>query len=937
MTVERWRRVEEVYHSALGHPARDRGKFIAQACDGDEELRKLIEDLVGREDSPGLELPEETVLLSATETGNRFATGSHLGPYEIVEAIGEGGMGRVFRAFDTRLGRSVAIKTTRERFSDRFGREARTIASLNHPNLCTLYDTGPDYLVMELIEGPTLADRIHKGPLSIDEALNIARQIASALDAAHEKGIVHRDLKPANIKIRTDGSVKVLDFGLAKSSSDTQPTAESMAIKDAGMILGTAAYMSPEQALGQEVGKRSDIWAFGVVLYEMLTGVRPFGGATASETLAGIIHKEPDLTKVPLKARRLVGRCLEKDPNKRLRDLGDWEHLLDSEIDPVVPAPRKSSIQKIALGGIAAILIAAAGIWALWFRTTAPARATRFQVSLPENVYFDRFVAVSPDGQNLVFNATGDQSGLWIHNLATLQWRRLPGTENAEAPFWSPDSRFVGFEVHDYRGTQIKKIDISGGTSVSVYTAEDRQLGRGTWNQNGDMLFGAVTVGGAVRKLSAHAGADTPLTSLDRTRGETVHSFPVFLPDGKHFLYFIYGSESVAGVYGGSVDAAPEKQPRERIVAAPVPARYVDGKLLYVRGGALVAQPFDANRLRLTGSPVRLVEHVETILWSAVFSASEGVLAYRPGAATAGYLLTWVDRKGNETGTFGQPNFDAGVRLSPDQTRAAIVGVPEHDTTPSLWMLDFARGMRTRFTFDRPTESPVWSPDGSRILYSSGPKLEAISEKAANGAGPEEELLNEPGKFHYPSSISPDGRFLIYYTMPKPQGPGVPGETWAMPLQTPGPPIHLLGSRFSENRAVISPDGRWIAYRSNESGHFELYVRNIVSTESGKFSLGESKWQASEGAVAPELPVWRHDSRELFYLSDRKVVLSVGVDASAGSLRLNRPVALFTRPCSCAFDVSQDGQRFLVRGMDGADGRSPITVVLNWQADMKSQ
>ncbi len=935
MTVGRWKRVEEVYHSALEYPPEERGPFIAQACGADNDLRNLIEDLVGREEFPGLELPEDTDI--------RFATGSHLGPYEIVEAVGSGGMGVVFRAIDKRLGRSVAIKTSRERFSGRFEREARTIASLNHPNICTLYDTGSDYLVMELIEGPTLADRIRKGPISSDEALNIARQIASALDAAHEKGIVHRDLKPANIKIRPDGSVKVLDFGLAKSTADSQRAEDSLAIQDCGLILGTAAYMSPEQALGQEVGKRSDIWAFGVVLYEMLSGIQPFGGATVPETLAGIIHQDPDLTKVPLKVRRLIGRCLEKDPAKRLRDLGDWEHLLDREADSIAlssQAPRKTWRVKIAIWAIPAAFIAAIGIRALWFRPAPPLRATRFQVSLPESVDFNSILSVSPDGQNLLFNATGDQSGLWIHNLATLQWRRLPGTERAASPFWAPDSRFVTFEIRDWDGTQVRKIDIAGGTPTTVYTMQGQPFGGGTWGSRGDFLIGGVYSGGGVWRVSPQGG-QMPLTSPAADRGERAHTDPVFLPDGKHFLYFMGGPESIEGVYAGSVDAKPETQPRERIVASPVFASYVDGKMLYMRDGALVAQPFDEDKLRLTGSPVRLAEHVETIMSIGVFGASEGVLAYRSGAAAPGYLLTWVDRHGKEIGTFGQPGFDGGARLSPDQTRAAVAGpVSGRDKTNSIWMLDFARGIRTRFSFDGPAASPVWSPDGSQVFYSSGARLETISQKAASGTGEQREILNEPGQYHYPSSISPDGRFLIYYTMPKPQGPGVPGETWALPLKTGaglnGQPIHLLGGHFSENRAVISPDGHWIAYRSNESGQFEVYIRKIVISGAGKLSLGEGKWQASKGPVTPDPPVWRHDSKELFYMSDQAVMFSVGVETGNGAPRLRSPEALFTRPCSCSFDVSGDGQRFLVRGAHGADGKSPITVVLNWQADLKS-
>jgi len=936
VTAERWRQIEEIFNSALECPPEQRGAFLTHACKGDDELRKEIEDLVLREESPGWKLPEHPAWVTPEPPAGPFAPGTRLGPYEIVEAIGAGGMGLVFRAIDTRLGRSVAIKTSREPLSDRFEREARTIASLNHPNICTLYDTGPDYLVMELIEGPTLADRLRKGPLALDEALNIARQIAAALEAAHEKGIVHRDLKPANIKFRPDGSVKVLDFGLAKSGAESEPSADSIGIRLSGLILGTAAYMSPEQALGQDLDKRSDIWAFGVVLYEMLAGCRPFAGATASDCLAAVVQREPDLTEVPFRVRRLVDLCLEKDPRKRLRDLGDWEHLLDPE--PSQPAPPAASPwRKIAWVAIPALLAAAVAVGALSFRPATPARATRFQVSLPENVYFQQFVSVSPDGQNLAFTATGEQGGLWIHNLDTLAWRRLPGTELARTVFWSPDSRFLAFTTRDWNGSEVKKIDTAGGPPVAIYsTSQGRPLYTGAWNRNGDMVFGGFAGFG---KLPAGGGADTPLTSVDRARGEVGHAYPAFLPDGKHFIYLIAGPASVAGMYAGSVDDRPGAQPRQRILAARSAAVYTGGRLLYLRDDTLMAQPFDAGRLSLVGSPVPLAEHVQAIGWASVFSASPAVLAYRSGTASLGRQLTWLDRQGNEIGAVGEPNSDNDIKLSPDQTSAAMVGAAENSTAPDIWLIDFARGTRTRLTFDLNADSPVWSPDGSRIFFSSGPKLETISWKAAGGAGSERELLKEPGRFHYPTSISPDGHFLIYFTMPKRAGPGVPGQVWALPLATHGQPIHLLGSQFSENRAAISPDGRWIAYRSNESGKFEVYVRSVVTSDSGRLSLGEGKWQASRdsGEVPPALPIWSHDSRELFYMSSQEIIFSVPVDGSHASQPLGSPSALFTAPCSCGFDVSADGRRFLVRGEAGAGAKMPITVVLNWQAELKGR
>jgi eukaryotic-like serine/threonine-protein kinase len=935
VTGERWKQIEEIYNSALDCAPERRSTFVAQACKGDDDLRSEIEDLVRREESPGWALPEhpvwaapdEAVIASAADV--RFTPGARLGPYEIVERIGAGGMGFVFRAIDTRLGRSVAIKTSQAAFSDRFGREARTIAALNHPNICTLHDTGPDYLVMELIEGPTLADRIRKGPLALDEALKVARQIAAALEAAHEKGIVHRDLKPANIKIQLDGSVKVLDFGLAKSGTQSEPSGDSMELKRAGLILGTQAYMSPEHALGQEVDKRCDIWAFGVVLYEMLSGVRPFEGATAPDCLAAIAQKEPDLSKVPTKVRRLLSLCLEKDARKRLRDLGDWEHLLDPEEARPNASPLPK-LRKAAWIGIPAVLLAAAGAWSVWLRPASPVRTTRFQINLPENIYFDRYVSVSPDGQKLVFNATGEQDGLWIHNLDTLEWRRLPGTEHAKAPFWSPDSRSVGFVVHGFSGSDVRKIDLSGGSAATVYTSTGHDLGEGAWNQKRDLLIGSPN-GEPLWRISATDSA-AAVTAIDRAHGETSHGRPQFLPDGKHFLYFISGSAEVEGTYSGSLDDVPAAQPRERIVR--VMARYANGKLLFLRGGILMAQTFDADRRQLTGEPAPLAEHVQTVYPIPVFSVSAGVLAYRSGTEAPGTVFTWFDRHGKEIGTVGQPGQDGGPRISPDGQRAAVAnGGP----MPNIWILDFARGLRTRFTFEPPAMSAVWSPEGKRIFYSSGPKLESIFAKDAGGSEPETELLRQPGSYLYPTSVSPDARFLLYYAEAKPKGPGVPGETWMLPLAKGGRPVHLLGGQFSENRANFSPDGRWIAYRSNESGRFEVYIRSVLNSDSGALSLGEGKWQVSRESVSPTIPAWRHDSRELFYITPQDVITAVTVDSSHGTLQLGSPTPLFTAPCSCEFDVSADGQRFLVHGAAGAGSKAPITVVLNWRADMKAR
>jgi eukaryotic-like serine/threonine-protein kinase len=927
MTAERWIRIEELYHGTLECEPPGRAAYLAEACRGDDDLLAEVEDLVRRDESAAANLLERSPVSPRQPPAVPLTPGTRLGPYEIVEPIGAGGMGMVFRAVDTRLGRSVAVKTSQAPLSPRFTREARAIASLNHPNICTLHDVGPDYLVMELIEGPTLEDRIRQGPIALQEALAIARQIAAALDAAHESGIVHRDLKPANVKLRSDGAVKVLDFGLAKSRAETERTPDSVALELSGLVLGTVTYMSPEQALGQPVDKRADIWAFGVVLYEMLTGVRPFEGSTVSDCLAGIVQKEPDLMKAPQPVRRLLDRCLQKDPKKRLRDFGDWEGWLDST-DSQRKSKTRRSMAKFARVGIPVLAVVGLAAWGLSPRLGTPPRATRFQMTLPENVAFDRYVSVSPDGQRLLFNSTGEQSGLWIHELDTLAWRRLPNTDGARSPFWSPDSRYLGFAV----GTELRKIEVSGGPQTSLVDFKTVGMGSGAWSQHGQIVFAGMGVG-PLHSVSADGRADTILTAVDAARGEKAHALPAFLPDGKHFLYFIIGSPEVAGVYAGSVDSPPAAQPRQRILATGAAARYVDGKLLFIREGALLAQPFDAHRLRLVGEPVRVADQVQTILSSPVFSASAGVLAYRSGSAAPGHRLVWFDRQGKEIGALKPSDAGTNPRLSPDHTRVALTD--GEGGLVNIWLIDFGRGVRSRFTFSPPAENPVWSPDSARLFYSSGPKLQSIVEKAANGTGPEIERLTEPGVYHYPTSVSPDGRFLLYFTMPAPAGPGINGQTWALPLESGGRPVHLMGDQFSENRAVFSPDGRWIAYRSNESGRFQVYVRPVVYSGASAISMGEGKWQVSTDAVGPTLPVWRRDGKELYFLSERDIMSAVDIDAGHGSLRIGSPKPLFTNACSCSFDVSADAQRFLVRGTAGAGGATPITVVLNWQADLK--
>ncbi|MBZ5637081.1 MAG: serine/threonine-protein kinase [Acidobacteriia bacterium] len=865
-----------------------------------------------------------------------LSAGDKLGPYEILAPIGAGGMGEVYRAHDPRLRRDVAIKVSAERFSERFEKEARAIASLNHTNVCTLHDVGPNYLVMELVEGHTLAERLKQGALPLDEALAIAKQIADALEAAHEKGITHRDLKPGNIIIKPDGGVKVLDFGLAKmggtptAQSDNSPTL-TVGATQAGVILGTAAYMAPEQARGKEVDRRADIWAFGVVLCEMLTGQKLFKGDDLSETLASVIKEEPKLGRAPAQTQRLLRCCLEKDPTQRLQSIADWRLLLDD-------SPASSSAANQGAGGwiwkaatgVAVLIALGLGGW-MYFKTQPPAQTSRFEVALPQNVSFSQYVSVSPDGRKLAFNSTGEHNGLWIRDLDALQWRQLPGTDGAVSPFWSPDSKYLGFGVQN----QLKKIDVSGGPAQTLCMLPAGAVGSGAWNRDGIIIFGGRG-SGPLWKVSQAGGVATPITSVDASRGEAFHALPTFMPDGKHFIYLRNGSPEVIGMYAGSLDTKPTEQSNSRFLAGQFAASYVNSYLFFMRDNTLMAQPFDAAKLQLIGEPSPVAEHVGTTQSIGVFSVSpSGTLAYRAGAETGNYQLTWFDRQGKVLSPFGQPGGDEDIALSPDGTHGAV-----RDTTTGgagdLWTLDFARGVRTRFTFRQSAGSwGVWSPDGSRIAFSAGTLFDTLYDKASSGAGDEKELLKEPGKIHFPTSWSRDGRFLLYYIT---NAPKTGSDMWVLPLQGDHKPALLLGTDFNERQAAFSPDMRWIAYASNESGRAEIYVRPfLASGPSGAPALGEGKWQVSKDGG--DFPIWRADGKEIFFQAPPagSAKMAVEVKVNGAAFEAGIPQRLFQGPIDFGWDVAADGKRFLmsVLPLGQQAAQVPITVVLNWPTQLK--
>jgi len=883
-----------------------------------------------------------------------LSPGDRLGPYEILAPIGKGGMGEVYRARDTKLKRDVAIKVLPEAFARdpermaRFQREAEVLASLNHPNIAAIYGVAESdnarALVMELVEGDS-----PKGPLPFEEAWIICSQIAAALEYAHDKGIVHRDLKPANVKVTPEGAVKLLDFGLAKaftneremptSTGENSPTL-TIAATEVGMILGTAAYMAPEQARGKQVDKRADIWAFGVVLYEMLTGEQLFQGETVSDTLAAILKEEPEWARIPGRAQPLLRLCLEKDPKKRLRDIGDAAALLDIP----TPAPSQPSVKQagllygIALG--AAVLLAIAfGVVSFtpFHEKPAAPDPVRFQITLPDKVNFTATgsFSLSPDGKHLAFSAVGTDGhpGVWIHDMNSLGTRRLPDADTGPlAPpfFWSPDSRFVVFSDGS---SKLRKSDIGSGAVETICDLPSPPIG-GSFNPGGLIIFGNNR--GGMWKVPASGGKAQALTALDASRNERSHELPTFLPDGRHFLYL--RSSTVAdysGIYVGSIDTKPDQQSSKLIVATRVGAAYVPAsatvpaQLLFLREGRVLAQAFDDRRMELVGDPTPVAEGVGTIFNTGYFSVSEnGVLIYRTGNGDLSQLA-WVDRQGVIGPALTETVPYIGFAIAPDGVRAAAVRTDlANAATLDLWMLDFARGTSARFTFGQGrNNSPVWSPDGKQIAFQATQHAALnIYQKLADGSK-EEQLLLKSDADKSPTSWSHDGRYLLYTT----SGPNTKADIWVLLLEGNRKPFLFLGTPANERDAAFSPDGRWVAYSSDESGRSEIYVRAF--SQEGASSGG--KWMVSKDSG--RFPWWRPDGKELlFYDSGTRNSMSVEVTSSPVFQSGQPKVAFRNLPGTVAPDYSPDGQRALVAVPVRNDANAQLfNVLLNWTSLLK--
>lgn len=863
-------------------------------------------------------------------------TGTRLGPFRIESPLGAGGMGEVYRARDTRLDRTVAIKVLPGHLSKdpglhaRFEREARAVSRLNHPHICTLHDVGQqdgvDYLVMEHLEGETLARRLEKGPLPPGQLIEVALQIADALETAHRRGLIHRDLKPGNVML-TEAGAKVLDFGLAKGigaaggiTSLTAAATATSPLTAAGTIVGTFQYMAPEQIEGQEADARSDIFAFGLLLYQMATGQPAFHGKTQASVIARILESEPE----PIRQRqassppaldRLVRHCLAKNPDARrqtmhdvaldLRDIAEEEENQGTAARAASAHRRRERIAWVLAGVLALVVTVAAGIE--WLRPVPAPPTVRASLPAPPGTAF-YFIGQGPrgggaaplsaDGRKLAFvaRAADGSNRLWVRPLDATQALPLPGTEGGRYPFWSPDNKTLAF----FALGKLRKIDTTGGPPLTLCEAPS---GRGgSWSRAGIIVF-APAATGPLEQVPAAGGDAKPATRLDEKKSDT-HRWPFFLPDGRHFLFFNRARGSTEGanaVHIGSLDSDLDRV----LLRTDAQAIYASGRILFLQGSTLMARPFDAEGLAFTGDAFPLAEEIQIDLNynRGIFSVSEnGALAYQTGEAQAGNRLLWFDREGKQIGSLGKQLFHAAPQLSPDGRMDAVM-IDDPSSRQDLWIYDIARGLRTRFTFDPGnSRTPVWSPDGEQIVFTSNRDgAYDLYAKSFSGSG-EARLVLKSNIDKYPMSWSTDGRFLAYITL---GDPDTGTDIWVLPRQEDAEPISFLRTKFAETYPAFSPDGRWMAYVSNESGRREVYVT--------PFPGPGRRWQVSlDGGSYPK---WRGDGREIFFVAGRSHMMAAAVEAQGASFTIGEVSELFSFTLGAPFriyDATPDGQRFLI-------------------------
>ncbi|MFI5251682.1 MAG: protein kinase [Bacteroidota bacterium] len=907
--------------------------------------------------------------------------GQTISHYKILEKLGEGGMGVVYKAQDTKLDRFVALKflsphlASSEQDKSRFTQEAKAAAALNHPNICTIIDIqendGVMFIVMEFVDGQTLREK--KASITFKQAIDIGIQIAEGLGAAHDKGIVHRDIKPENIMIRRDGIAQIMDFGLAKlRGSVTRLTKE-------GSTIGTAGYMSPEQVQGQDIDHRSDIFSFGVLLYELITGQLPFKGVHETALMYEIVNMEappmssikPDI-EATLDA--IVLECLEKDPNERTQSAKqvsiDLKHFkrestrqrvsrittakpVQSYSNVKQPEPQNIQLSKsTGLAGkipwlISIVCLIGFSVFAGLYlkRQNIDPQMVQSYILPPENSSFathsgntgEGHLALSPDGSMLAF-VCADSAGkthLMVRPLNSIDAKELPSTQEAGYPFWSPDNRYIGF----FQGGKLKKIEASGGPSLTICDAAD---GRGaSWNQDGIIIL-APNPAGPIYQVSEAGGTPVAITKFDTTRHTHSHRWPFFLPDGKHFLYF--SRSSFGGVereedalYTASLDGKDNK----RLIPAKANVAYVSGMLIYLSDKTLMAQRFQPDKLELIGEAKPIAEPIEYDLDynRAIFTVSQnGILCYQSRSTKVGWQLEWLDRKGNLVGKIGEPAQIGSAALSPDEKKIAYDVYDPQSKNKDIWIYELARGIKTRFTFDPSVdELPNWSPDGSKIIFHSDRKGHYdLYQKTTDGEGSEDVLLESP-EAKFPYDFSSDGKYFTYSANDSHTG----SDIWILPLTGDRKPIRLVQSEFDDDVSHFSRDMRWISYRSNESGNYELYVRPFLDAE-GKIATTQArKWQISVNGIAVNSSEeWSKNGKEFYYLSQDNKFIAVEVRTNGSSFEIGNSNELFDVKSNTAIsfvDASADGNKFLFIVTVGGEVHPPITLVTNWDKELKNQ
>jgi serine/threonine protein kinase/roadblock/LC7 domain-containing protein len=880
-----------------------------------------------------------------------LTSGTKLGPYEILSPLGAGGMGEVYRARDTRLDRSVAVKILPSHLSEdaeakqRFDREARTISSLNHPNICTLHDVGHqdgiDYLVMEYLEGQTLADRLSKGPLPVEQVLRYGIEICDGLEKAHRSGVVHRDLKPGNIMLTKTGA-KLMDFGLAKASvpaaasgltANLSSPPGSHPLTAQGTVVGTFQYMSPEQIEGREADARSDIFALGAVLYEMVTGNRAFEGKTAATAMAAVLEREPAAISsmqpmTPPALERLIKTCLAKDPDERwqtahdvklqLKQIADGTSQVSAPTMTIAPRKPRNMLAWLLAGMLA--VVAAAALFFLDETYQKQLPILRVEINPPDKMQFNLSgdhsgpAVLSPDGRYIAFSAyAAGGAQLYLRSLDSTAPRALPGTEGATFPFWSPDSRSIAFFTDD----KLKRIEVSGGTPVTICGST---LGRGgTWNQDGTIVA-ALSYNTGLSRVPASGGAPVPVTTADGSVYSS-HRWPWFLPDGKHFLYIAVKHNAPTSPETAVFLASLDGKENTLLFHSLSNAIYASGRLLYQRENSLVAQPFDASSGKFNGEPQTLSENVEfdAGLWRTNISAStDGMLLYASGTATGTEILTWFDRSGKRLGTVGDQGEFYDLDLSADEKKIATTDLNTNIAT--IWVRDMTNNLKTRLTFSGSAHlTPIWSPDGKEVAFTSD-QQRAISVKTLGSSAAERTLLSSPNPIYQAiSDWSHDGRYLMYE-----QGAGMNTELWVLPLSGDSKPFSYTSG---SSRGTFSPDGHWVAYVGQEGGRPEVFV--------APFPWTGAKWQISNGGGAG--PRWRADGKELFYF-DLNGIAAAEVNGSGSAFAVGNTKLLFRLPLrgtiAREYAPSHDGQRFIAI-MPSEGSSQTLTLFQNWPAELK--